>query len=620
MTGVAVAFIAQLFLGVSLIVDKIFFGDHGTIKVVPYVFWITVMSCFGFIFFFFGFTMPGIKVIGLVFLAALSFILMLLCYYEVISRGEASEAVPVVGGFAPLATFIIGSFFVMSRLNTSEAIAFGLLIMGGFILFFAERARLKELLTWTILASLFTGTTNILEKLVFDHTANFATGYALMKSATFIIGLSMLAVPSIRRNILISSKRTSRNNRILYFGNRTLAGIGALLVFYAIKLESHPAIIESINGVRYVIVFILALVLTRFFPSVLKEDMTWRKVLAKVSATLLIITGLAMLGIQRHYENLPMPKASDVRWGVTFSELMAEDLKLNPGDTLRAIIRELKPGGVRLVAYWDRIEKKKGQYNFDSLDEQMYIARQAKVPVILAIGQRVPRWPECHIPKWAKPEKDLIPYVKRVVMRYRGYRNILYWQVENEPFLHFGECKRANKKLIESEIANVRTLDPGRKILLTDGGEFGDWYRAAKRGSIFGTTLYRKVYNRVFGEFTYPITPEIYPLKRDIIKYFTKKPDQNFIIIELGTEPWGDKQIVEMTLQEQLETFSVRDFRDNVDYALKCRFDTYYLWGAEWWYYLKKKHKIDGYWNYAAEIFQAREVEQERNPGPPAKG
>ena len=100
MTGVAVAFIAQIFLGISLIVDKIFFGDHGTLRVFPYVFWIAIMSCFGFIFFFFGFTMPGIKVIGLVFLAALSFLLMLLCYYEVLT-GRGVRGCSRSGWFCP---------------------------------------------------------------------------------------------------------------------------------------------------------------------------------------------------------------------------------------------------------------------------------------------------------------------------------------------------------------------------------------------------------------------------------------------------------------------------------------------------------------------------------------
>lgn len=608
MTGVSAAFIAQIFFGISLIVDKVFFGEHGEIKVVPYVFWITVMGSFGMVFFLFGFKMPDMKAVGLVFLAALSFILMLVCYYQVLSRGEASEAVPVVGGFAPLATFLIGEFFVLSSLNSSEAIGFGLLLMGGFTLFFSERAHLKELLPWTIMASLFTGSTNILEKLVFDNTANFSTAYALMKTATLILGLCMLIIPALRRGIFATSKSTTQRNRALYFISRILAGSGSILLFYAIKLEEHPAIIESINGFRYVLVFFLAFIITKFRPDLLKESTKAGKIILKAAATVFIVGGLSILGVQSYYEAIPLPRTMDVTWGVTFSDLQAEDLKLDSEETLRAILRELKPQGVRLVAYWDRIEKRKGVYDFSSLDMQMSVAAQYKTPVIIAVGQRVPRWPECHIPGWAKPKKDLIPYMRRVVKRYRAYRNILYWQVENEPFLKFGECPKADKKLLEAEIAAVRTLDPGRKILLTDGGEFGDWYRASKRGSIFGTTLYRKVHTRYFGELTYPITPEIYPLKRDIVRFLTDKPEQNFIIIELGTEPWGDKQIFEMTMAEQMENFSMKDFRSNVEYALECRYDTYYLWGAEWWYYLKKKHGVDGYWHYAADVFRREKV------------
>lgn len=604
MTGVLVAFIAQVFFGVSLIIDKIFFGDHGEIKVVPYVFWITVMGSFGMVFFLFGFKLPDLPAIGIVFLAALSFILMLICYYQVLSRGEASEAVPVVGGFAPLATFLIGEFFVLSSLNSSEAIGFTLLLLGGFALFFSERAHLRELLPWTILASLLTGTTNILEKIVFENTANFATAFALMKTATLILGLSMLAVPKLRAVILTTSRSTTQNNRILYLTSRILAGSGSVLLFYAIKLEPHPAIIESINGFRYVLVFFLAYIITAVRPDLIKESLKGSKIIVRALATIVIVAGLVLLGIQSYYQNIPLPRTVDVTWGVTFSDTMAEDLKLDPEETLRAILRDLKPQGVRLVAYWDRIEQRRGEYDFSSLDMQMQLAAEFKTPVILAVGQRVPRWPECHIPKWANPKKDLIPFMKRVVKRYRVYRNILYWQVENEPFLHFGECPKADKKLIEAEINTVRILDPGRKILLTDGGEFGDWYRAAKRGNLFGTTLYRKVYNRFFGQMTYPITPEIYPLKRDIIKILTGKPDENFIIIELGMEPWGDKQIYEMTLEEQLQNFSMKNFRENINYALECRYDTYYLWGAEWWYYLKKKHNKDGYWRIASEVFK----------------
>ena len=284
---------------------------------------------------------------------------------------------------------------------------------------------------------------------------------------------------------------------------------------------------------------------------------------------------------------------------------MAEKLKIDRDEALRAIVTELKPSGIRLVAYWDRIEKQIGIYDFRSLDAQMNICRDAKIPVILAIGQRVPRWPECHIPLWAESKRDLPKYLRTIVERYKGYSNLKYWQVENEPYLLFGECPPSDSELLRKEAALVRELDPSRKIVMTDGGEFGDWYRASSISDIFGTTLYRKIYSRFFGQMIYPLTPEFYPMKEDIVKFFTGKKDQEFVIIELGVEPWTYRQIYEMTPAEQTAAFTVDEFRENIEYTLRAGFDTCYLWGVEWWYYLKIKHGENSYWNYAAEIMSA---------------
>lgn len=602
MGGITAAFTAQLFIGVSLVIDKLFFGSTGRGRVIPYVFWISVMGGFGMVFFFFGFTMPGAKALCLAFLAGLSFLLMLICYYMVLSIGEATEAIPVVGGFAPLATYIAGNVLSFTPLNPAEYTAFTLLMTGGFILFFTGGHKLSRIIPWTLAAAALTGSTNVLEKLVFRDTANFATGYALMKSFTLMAGLSMLAIPAVRKNIFTESASAPAEKRVLYFANRAAAGIGSLLIFYAIRLEEHPAIVESINGARYVIVFILAFILTTVRPDLIRETVRGRRAFFKAAATLVILLGLTGLGLQRGYESLPVPSVSNVKWGVTFSELMAEHLGIDRDETLRAIITELRPSGIRLVAYWDRIERKPGVYDFRSLDSQMNICREASMPVILVIGRRVPRWPECHIPGWGASDADLMRYLEIIVKRYRGYANLLFWQVENEPYLIFGECPSSDSALLESEASLVRGLDPARKIIMTDGGEFGDWYRASSRCDIFGTTLYRRVHNRVLGQVEYPLTPEFYPLKRDIVRFLTGRKDQEFIVIELGAEPWTSRQIYEMTVNGQLKSFTIDEFRGNIDYAMKARFGTYYLWGVEWWYSLKARHGITEYWNYAIEI------------------
>jgi len=43
-------------------------------------------------------------------------------------------------------------------------------------------------------------------------------------------------------------------------------------------------------------------------------------------------------------------------------------------------------------------------------------------------------------------------------------------------------------------------------------------------------------------------------------------------------------------------------FDEIIDFAKKTGFDEQYLWGAEWWYWMKTQGN-DEYWNHAKELF-----------------
>ena len=157
---------------------------------------------------------------------------------------------------------------------------------------------------------------------------------------------------------------------------------------------------------------------------------------------------------------------------------------------------------------------------------------------------------------------------------------------------------------MDKEIIAVRESDPARKIYLTDGGEFGDWYRTAKRADVFGPTLYRKVHTTLFGYITWPITPELYPLRRDITRALVDKPNQEFVISELGLEPWMVKQIYEVDIPTQLSFFDLNDFKNNIAYARRTGFTSFYTWGAEWWYWLKNQNHPE-FWKEAKALFKS---------------
>lgn len=295
------------------------------------------------------------------------------------------------------------------------------------------------------------------------------------------------------------------------------------------------------------------------------------------------------------------------RWGVTFSAPYMERFGIPWKTAYDAVLNDLGARTIRIPVYWSMIEKEKGVYDFADIDYQMKRAREAGATIILAVGRKVPRWPECHEPAWVKtmPIRDqqtnLLSYVETVMRRYKDSPALEAWQIENEPFLAFGDCPKLDVAFLDSELALARRVDPGRPIIVSDSGELSLWIRAARRADIFGTTLYRTIYNKRIGYFTYPLPPSFFRLKRSLAELAVgKKP---MIVIELQAESWGPNLTYTMTKEEQYISFNPAKFKDTIEYATQSGFDTFYLWGVEWWYWLKEKQNDPALWNIAKKLF-----------------
>lgn len=307
------------------------------------------------------------------------------------------------------------------------------------------------------------------------------------------------------------------------------------------------------------------------------------------------------------YFNVPVSKENNnSKLGITFSSRYASDIGLDPKETFVNILDGLHVKRVRIPVYWDLVEKEEGQYDFSDVDWQLEEARKRNVEVILVIGQKVPRWPECAIPDWLKDneqkrKEDLIKLLKITIERYKDQPEIKYWQVENEPFLAFGICPKLDTSLLDREIATVRRGDSSREIILTDSGELSLWVSAARRADIFGTTMYRTIYKKGLGYFDYPIGPKFFQFKHWLIK--TLAGQDRVIVIELQAEPWISGWTTEQPLSEQFQSMNSEKLSDNVSFAKKVGFPFVYLWGAEWWYWLKKEKNHPELWATAENLF-----------------
>lgn len=299
----------------------------------------------------------------------------------------------------------------------------------------------------------------------------------------------------------------------------------------------------------------------------------------------------------------------NIQYGISFNTLYAEELGLDWRKVYDAIIEDLKIKNFRLAAHWDMVEPSENNWNFSELDYQIKKAKENNADVILAIGRRLPRWPECHIPDWAsgmswdEQKKEILEYLEYVVNHYKNEQNIKYWQVENEPFLEVfatEHCGNLDVNFLEEEIALVRALDPTRPILLTDSGNLGTWAGPYKRGDAFGTSVYVYLWNDKAGPFKSFVPPSFYRFKTSLMEIFFDKKES--MLIELSLEPWLLKPVTDTPIDIQLERMDIKKFNEIIDFAVKTRFEKQYLWGAEWWYYMNQNGHPE-FWDKAKKIF-----------------
>ncbi len=328
--------------------------------------------------------------------------------------------------------------------------------------------------------------------------------------------------------------------------------------------------------------------------------LNFKKVLGLTLLIILIFAGYFFIG--------SAPRPSQITWGVNFSQKHSRDLGLEWKKNYSALLQDLKIRNLKILVHWDLIEPAPEKYDFKDLDWQIEQAEDYNAKLILVIGMKVGRWPECHIPEWAKKltkkeqQERILSLLEKIVLRYRDSKAIKYWQIENEPFFYFGECPWYDKNFLKKEIDLVRLLDfRNRPIIISDSGEYSPWIRAARYGDIVGITMYRKVWVRRFKIYSSVFLPPVYYWRKSLFiqKLFGKK----VICVELQAEPWGPVLLYDLPLKEQKKTMDFKQFQKNIRYAKNTGFDEFYLWGAEWWYWLKEKHKSPEFWNEAKKLF-----------------
>lgn len=307
------------------------------------------------------------------------------------------------------------------------------------------------------------------------------------------------------------------------------------------------------------------------------------------------------------------PFPSQVEYGVSFSEYRSDEMGVPWKDVFDASVDELGILNYRLASHWHYTEREQDVYNFESLDYQIKKLEEVGGEAIVVLGRRQPGWPECHVPGWAQSlsweeqQKEILEHIEIVVERYRDSSAVNLWQVENEPFLTgFAHdfCGDLDKDFLQKEIDLVKKLDPNRKVLVTDSGNLGLWFPAWKKGDVFGTSVYRYIWNPHTGPVKSFLPPSWYRAKTSFMELLFGSQDT--YLIELSLEPWLLVPTRDAPLTDQFDRMGIDKMEESINFAHNIRFEKIYLWGVEWWYWLDQKGE-SAHWNYVKEVVAGSE-------------
>jgi len=317
--------------------------------------------------------------------------------------------------------------------------------------------------------------------------------------------------------------------------------------------------------------------------------------------------------------------SADEKLATTFSQVQCEYLGLDWKETYEKVLA-MNFDILRLGAYWNRIEKKEGTFDFSELDWQIQKAAEKKVQVLLTIGMKAPRWPEYFIPDWAvggddfrfgsavsdRPglQEKVLTFIRTVVSRYKKKNIIIGWQVENEPLSRAGPKELwIRKDFLQKEIDLVRELDNirARPIVINAMTYPNSFLRfltmlAYKKDPVAETIaiaplpaldIYTAIGHKVLSKdicfWTSP-RERIDYLKTLIQKAaLAKKP---VWVTELQAEPWEPGQLVHMR-EEPAITCGAQNFLQTFEELRSLGIKTIFLWGSEYWIYRQQMYHDD---------------------------
>ncbi|MDP3973396.1 MAG: hypothetical protein Q8P92_01050 [Candidatus Daviesbacteria bacterium] len=291
-----IAIVSFFLNSVAVTVDKLLLTK--TIRdPLLYVFYFSLVSLLVLLIFPF-IQVPTTNVLVLASLSTLFWTLAAYLMFKALQIGLLQRVIPVIGTLTPLFLLIFARREHSISPSQTWAVIF---LLSGLILlnlgYFKGRIKINELIL-SILSALFFAVSYFLLRLAFLEES-FLSVFVYSRPILIPLGIILFLIPQFRRKILQFQKNNLKiqNPAVwLFAAGQISAAASELLLIFAISLAS-PAIVNSLQGIKYIFLMIFSLVLGKKYPEIFVEKTSLMITLAKFLGIVSIIIGLYLLSL-----------------------------------------------------------------------------------------------------------------------------------------------------------------------------------------------------------------------------------------------------------------------------------------------------------------------------------
>lgn len=301
MTWILILVIAHIFYAAVFILDK-YILTKPMPNAIVYSFWVGALGIFVLVLIPIGtlipnntFIMPNGSEVFWSIIAGIAQIWAMIVFYNALNKSEVTRLIPLVGGLSSVFILILNSITINEFLSSNQLIAFALLVLGSLIISVNKNNFFnKGVFGSAVLSSFLFAVFWVITKYLFLGT-NFVSGLVWVRIGVAIIALLLLFSRKNREVIFSKTKEAQPKTTGFFMLSRILNVAGSLFLYGAVFLGS-VVLVNALQGLQYVFILILALILFKKIPS-LKEQFNREFLLQKIVAILLICLGLGLLVI-----------------------------------------------------------------------------------------------------------------------------------------------------------------------------------------------------------------------------------------------------------------------------------------------------------------------------------